>query len=182
MPLPSDTFHNKLVACDQRDDADYDDDNEKGLSSHALIMMMPAEKAMKVLMPNWSPSPSSSSSSTESSSSSASNDHGPVAVWLHQAHCRLFLVRGLWRATRWRFSAWPPPSCLGREPPTLWLLRLVSAHPRMIGMERRGALPWTACRTPASSSWSTTERSGTLAGRKLRSPQRAELLTLPRRR
>ena len=24
MPLPSDTFHNKLFACDQRDDADYD--------------------------------------------------------------------------------------------------------------------------------------------------------------
>ena len=36
-------------ACDQRDDADYDDDNEKGLSSPALSMMMPAEKAMKVL-------------------------------------------------------------------------------------------------------------------------------------
>ena len=28
MPLPSDTFHDKLFACDQGDDADYDHDHE----------------------------------------------------------------------------------------------------------------------------------------------------------
>ena len=33
MPLPSDTFHHKLIACpcDMGDDADYDDDHEEGL-------------------------------------------------------------------------------------------------------------------------------------------------------
>ena len=33
MPLPSDTFHDKLFACplDIGDDADYDDDHEEGL-------------------------------------------------------------------------------------------------------------------------------------------------------
>ena len=31
MPLPSDTFHDKLFACDQGDDAEYDHDHEEGL-------------------------------------------------------------------------------------------------------------------------------------------------------
>ena len=32
MPLPSDTFHDdKLIACNQGDDADYDHDHEEGL-------------------------------------------------------------------------------------------------------------------------------------------------------
>ena len=31
MPLPSDTFHDKLFACDQGDHGDYDDDHEEGL-------------------------------------------------------------------------------------------------------------------------------------------------------
>ena len=31
MPLPSDTFHDKLVTIDQADDAGYDDDHEAGL-------------------------------------------------------------------------------------------------------------------------------------------------------
>ena len=31
MPLPSDTFHDKLFAFDRGDDADYDDDHEEGL-------------------------------------------------------------------------------------------------------------------------------------------------------
>ena len=31
MPLPSDTFHDKLFTFDQGDDADYDDDLEEGL-------------------------------------------------------------------------------------------------------------------------------------------------------
>ena len=31
MPLPSDTFHDKLFACDRGDDADNDHDHEEGL-------------------------------------------------------------------------------------------------------------------------------------------------------
>ena len=31
MPLPSDTFHDKLFACDRGDDADYDHDHEERL-------------------------------------------------------------------------------------------------------------------------------------------------------
>ena len=31
MPLPSDTFHDKLFPCDQGDDAEYDHDHEVGL-------------------------------------------------------------------------------------------------------------------------------------------------------
>ena len=38
MPLPSDTFHDKLFACDQGDDADYDHDHEEGL----WLSMQPA--------------------------------------------------------------------------------------------------------------------------------------------
>ena len=30
VPLPSDTFHDKLFACDQGDDAEYDHDHEEG--------------------------------------------------------------------------------------------------------------------------------------------------------
>ena len=60
-------------ACDQRDDADYDDDNEKGLSSPALSMMMPAEKAMKVLKANAdTPAPRKRRRSSGTSSSSSS--------------------------------------------------------------------------------------------------------------
>ena len=31
MPLPSDTFHDELLACDQGDDVEYDHDHEEGL-------------------------------------------------------------------------------------------------------------------------------------------------------
>ena len=66
-----------------------------------------------------------------------------------------------------RFSAWPPTS---RK--LLWLLSLASAR------TSRNASLWTVEPTLSSSSSSTTEKTGTIAGRKLRSPPLTALLSL----
>ena len=44
MPLPSDTFHDKLFACDQGDDADYDHDPRGGaVDLYATSMPLPSD-------------------------------------------------------------------------------------------------------------------------------------------
>ena len=44
MPLPSDTFHDKLIAYDQRDDAGYDHDPPGGtVALYATCMLLPSD-------------------------------------------------------------------------------------------------------------------------------------------